>query len=125
MFWTLLAIAVFGALGCLARYGVTLVVKGTLGGGFPYATLFINVVGAFLMGFLLILTIERLTIGPHLRAGILTGFLGGFTTFSTYALETVLLAEQGSPGKSVLYVALSTMIGVFAAFAGAYIGRLL
>jgi fluoride exporter len=60
----------------------------------------INVLGCFLMGFLFIETIERLTISPYLRIGILTGFLGGFTTFSTFAMETLLLAEQGEEGKS-------------------------
>ena len=75
------------------------------------------------MGFLFIETLERLTISPHLRIGILTGFLGGFTTFSTFAMEMLLLAEQGEAAKSALYGALSLGLGFLAAFSGAYIAR--
>jgi CrcB protein len=83
----------------------------------------INVLGSFLMGFLFIETLERLTFAPHVRIGILTGFLGGFTTFSTFAMETLLLAEQGESAKSALYVFLSVGLGLSAAFGGAYIAR--
>jgi fluoride exporter len=118
-----LAIAIGGTLGCWARYAMTNLVQAIYGRDFPYATLSINVLGSFLMGFLFIETLERLTISPQLRIGILTGFLGGFTTFSTFAMETLLLAEQGEAAKSVLYVALSIALGLFAAFGGAYIAR--
>lgn len=118
-----LAIAIGGTLGCWARYAMTDLIQTIYGRDFPYATLSINVLGSFLMGFLFIETIERLMISPHLRIGILTGFIGGFTTFSTFAMETLLLAEQGETGKSVLYVALSLSLGLIAAFGGAYIAR--
>lgn len=118
-----LAIAVGGTLGCWARYAMTNLVQAIYGRDFPYATLSINVLGSFLMGFLFIETLERLTISPQLRIGILTGFLGGFTTFSTFAMETLLLVEQGDTGKSILYVALSLVLGVLAAVGGAYIAR--
>jgi fluoride exporter len=118
-----LAIAIGGTLGCWARYAMTDLVQTIYGREFPYATLAINILGSFLMGFLFIETIERLTISPYLRIGILTGFLGGFTTFSTFAMETLLLAEQGEEAKSVLYVALSLVLGLVAAFGGAYIAR--
>ena len=118
-----LAIAIGGTLGCWARYGMTLLIQAIWGREFPVATLSINVLGSFLMGFLFIETLERLTIGPHLRIGVLTGFLGGFTTFSTFAMESLLLAEQGEPGKSALYVLLSVGLGLLAAFGGASIAR--
>lgn len=118
-----LAIAIGGTLGCWARYAMTNLVQAIYGREFPFATLSINVLGSFLMGFLFIETLERLTISPQLRIGILTGFIGGFTTFSTFAMETLLLAEQGEAAKSVLYVALSIALGLFAAFGGAYIAR--
>lgn len=121
--WAYLAIAIGGILGCWARYAMTDLVQTIYGRDFPYATLAINVLGSFLMGFLFIETIERLTISLYLRIGILTGFLGGFTTFSTFAMETLLLAEQGEQVKSVLYVALSLVLGLVAAFGGAYIAR--
>ena len=118
-----LAIAIGGTLGCWARYAMTNLVQAIYGRDFPYATLSINVLGSFLMGFLFIETLERLTISPHFRIGILTGFLGGFTTFSTFAMETLLLAEQGEAGKSALYAALSLVLGLMAAFGGAFIAR--
>lgn len=118
-----LAIAIGGTLGCWARYAMTNLVQAIYGREFPYATLSINVLGSFLMGFLFVETLERLTIGPHFRTGVLTGFLGGFTTFSTFAMETLLLAEQGETTKSVLYATLSLLLGLLGAFFGAYIAR--
>jgi CrcB protein len=118
-----LAIAIGGVLGCWARYAMTNLVQAIYGRDFPYATLSINVLACFLMGFLFVETLERLTISPVLRIGILTGFIGGFSTFSTFAMETLLLAEQGESGKSVLYVALSLLLGMMATFGGVYIAR--
>jgi fluoride exporter len=121
--WTYIAIAIFGIFGCWARYGMTNLVQTIYGRDFPYATLSINVGGSFLMGFLFIETLERLTISPEMRTGILTGFLGGYTTFSTFEMETLLLVEQGDALKALLYVALSVVLGFVAAFFGAYIAR--
>lgn len=121
--WTYLAIAIGGTLGCWARYAMTNLVQAIYGRDFPYATLSINVLGSFLMGFLFIETLERLTISPQLRIGILTGFLGGFTTFSTFAMETLLLAERGEAAKGLLYAGLSLVFGFLGAFGGAYIAR--
>jgi CrcB protein len=118
-----IAIAIGGVLGCWARYAMTNLVQAIYGRDFPYATLSINVLACFLMGFLFVETLERLTISPVLRIGILTGFLGGFSTFSTFAMETLLLAEQGDANKSVLYVALSIFLGMLATFGGAFIAR--
>jgi fluoride exporter len=121
--WTYIAIAIFGTLGCWARYGMTNLVQAIYGREFPIATLTINVGGSFLMGFLFIETLERLTVSPELRTGILTGFLGGYTTFSTFEMEIFLLVEQGAPIKAVLYLILSVFLGFAAAFFGAYIAR--
>ncbi len=118
-----IAIAIGGVLGCWARYAMTNLVQTIYGRDFPYATLSINVLACFLMGFLFVETLERLTISPVLRIGILTGFIGGFSTFSTFAMETLLLAEQGDANKSVLYVVLSIFLGMLATFGGAFIAR--
>lgn len=118
-----IAIAIGGVLGCWARYAMTNLVQTIYGRDFPYATLSINVLACFLMGFLFVETLERLTISPVLRVGILTGFIGGFSTFSTFAMETLLLAEQGDAKKSVLYVVLSIFLGMLATFGGAFIAR--
>jgi CrcB protein len=118
-----LAIAIGGTLGCWSRFAMTGLIQSICGRAFPYATLTINVLGSFLMGFLFVATLERLAIGPNIRIGVLTGFLGGFTTFSTFAMETLLLAEQGEAIKSALYVTLSLVLGVLGAFFGVYIAR--
>jgi CrcB protein len=121
--WTYIAIAIGGTLGCWARYAMTSLVQTIYGNAFPYATASINLLGSFAMGFLFIETLERLTMAPELRTGILTGILGGFTTFSTFEMETLLLVEQGSFAKAVAYVALSVGLGFAGAFGGAYIAR--
>ncbi|WP_089174958.1 fluoride efflux transporter CrcB [Bosea sp. AS-1] len=121
--WTYLAIAFFGVLGCWARFAQTNLVQAVYGRDFPYATLSINVMACFAMGFLFIETLERLTISPTLRTGILTGFIGGYSTFSTFEMETLLLAEGGEILKAVIYVVISVVLGFVAAFAGAYIAR--
>lgn len=121
--WTYIAIAIGGTLGCWARFAQTNLVQAVYGRDFPYATMSINVIGSFVMGFLFIETLERLTLSPALRTGILTGVLGGYTTFSTFEMETVLLAEGGEVLKAALYVFLSVGLGFLGAFGGAYIAR--
>jgi fluoride exporter len=121
--WTYIAIAVGGTLGCWARYAMTNLVQAIYGRDFPYATLSINLLGSFLMGFLFIETLERLTISPALRAGVLTGVLGGYTTFSTFEMESLLLVEQGEPMRAAFYIVLSVGLGFLCAFGGAYIAR--
>jgi CrcB protein len=118
-----LAVAIGGILGCWARYLMTNVVQTLIGRDFPYATLSINVIGSFLMGFLFVATLDRWVVGPYVRVGILTGFLGGFTTFSTFSMETLLLAEQGEAIKAAAYVLLSVGLGLAAAIGGAFIAR--
>ena len=121
--WTYVAIAIGGTLGCWARYTQTSLVQAVFGRDFPLATLSINVIGSFLMGFVFILTLERLSVPPTVRVGVLTGVLGGYTTFSTFEMEALLLAENGEFLKAALYVILSVVIGFAAAFGGAYIAR--
>src|SRR5487761_498872 len=105
--WTYLGVAAGGIVGCCARYGVTQLVQLVYGKNFPVATLIINILGCFLMGFLFFETLDRLSISPTLRTAILTGGLGGFTTFSTFTMETFLLFEDGEIGYSVMYLFLS------------------
>ena len=107
----------------LGQFAQTNLVQAVYGRDFPFATMSINVIGSFLMGFLFIETLERLTLPPALRTGILTGMLGGYTTFSTFEMETLLLAEDGELLKAALYVVLSVGLGFAAAFGGAYIAR--
>lgn len=119
----LLAIAVGGTLGCWGRYGLTALLQAVYGREFPVATLSVNVLGCFAMGFLFVVTLEHVSLAPGVRTGLLTGGLGGFTTFSTFAVETLLLFEEGEPARAVLYVLLSVVAGLAAALAGAYLAR--
>jgi len=121
--WTYLAIAFFGILGCWARFAQTNLVQTVYGRDFPYATMSINIMGSFIMGFLFIETLERLTFSPALRTGILTGFIGGYTTFSTFEMEAFLLVDRGEPLKAALYMFLSVGLGFLAALGGAYIAK--
>jgi fluoride exporter len=118
-----LAVAIGGTFGCWARYGVTVVVTRLCGLGFPYATLSINILGSFLMGLLFVIGVERMGMGQLLRVGLLTGLLGGFTTFSAFSVETLVLIEQGHAGRAALYVVLSVAVGLLACLGGATIAR--
>jgi len=118
-----MAIAAGGATGAVLRYWVSGQVYAWLGRGFPYGTLTVNVLGSLLMGLLSVLLIERLSLGPEWRAAILIGLLGGFTTFSTFSIETLNLIEAGAHGKALFNTALSVMLCVAAAWVGVIAGR--
>lgn len=92
---TLSAIALFGALGCLSRYLLSNWVLERAGSGFPYGTLAVNLVGAYLIGLIMEFAIRSTQLSPTLRTGIVIGFLGGLTTFSTFSYETFRLLESG------------------------------
>jgi len=121
--WNYLAVALGGAFGCCARLGVNQLVHERLGQIFPFATLIINVAGCLAMGFLFFYTLEQVSINPALRLGIVTGVLGGFTTFSAFGIETLLLVEDGKLAQAALYVTLSVALGLGAVFIGAYAAR--
>ncbi|MDE2196381.1 MAG: fluoride efflux transporter CrcB [Gammaproteobacteria bacterium] len=121
--WTYLGVAIGGAVGCCARLGLTQLISLVYQRNFPLATFVINILGCFLMGFLFFETLERVSMNPVLRTAMLTGVLGGFTTFSTFSMETLLLAEDGEFVKAGFYILLSVMVGLLAAFCGAYIAR--
>src|SRR5687767_3911179 len=93
---TVVGIAVAGALGALARYGLEGVVSRRSPGAFPWGTFVVNVTGAFVLGFLFTLMTERLETAPWLRSTVTIGFLGAYTTFSTLAFESYRLGEDGA-----------------------------
>ena len=121
--WNYIAVALGGAFGCCARLGVNQLVHERLGQAFPFATLIINVAGCLAMGFLFFYTLEQVSISPTLRLGIITGVLGGFTTFSAFGIETLLLTEDGKLAQAALYVMLSVVVGIGAVFTGAWLAR--
>ncbi|OYV30238.1 MAG: camphor resistance protein CrcB [Thiomonas sp. 20-64-9] len=120
---TYVFIALFAIIGAFARYGQSIVVQGVLGRSFPFATLSINVLGSFLMGFLFFETLERINVSPELRTGILTGGLGAYTTFSTFSLESLNLIENGEMVKAGLYIGASVVLSIAAAIFGAFLSR--
>jgi CrcB protein len=121
----ILAIAGGGAVGAVARFLVSTGVYRLFGRDFPWGTLAVNVFGSFGMGLLFVLLLERSLIGPEARAAILVGFLGSFTTFSTFSLETLTLVEQGEMLRALLNVAASVLLCVAACWAGIITARAL
>ncbi|MCU7890185.1 MAG: fluoride efflux transporter CrcB [Candidatus Thiodiazotropha sp. (ex Ustalcina ferruginea)] len=119
----LIAIASGGAIGALFRFWVANGVYGLLGREFPYGTLVVNVLGSVVMGFLYVLLLERTTVSPELRGALLIGFLGAFTTFSTFSIETINLLEQAELLKAGLNILLSVTACVMACWFGLVLGR--
>lgn len=118
-----LSIALGGAVGSLLRFWVSTGVYGLLGRGFPYGTLAVNLIGSFLMGLLFALLTERMAASPEARALLLIGFLGGFTTFSSFSIETFNLIEQAEYLKAVTNAVLSVVVCLFLTWLGLLIGR--
>lgn len=109
---TLAQVAAGGAIGASARYVVNVTAGRLLGTGFPYATLFVNVAGSFLMGLLVVLLAEKS--GNRLAPFLMTGVLGGFTTFSAFSLDTITLYERGQTSLALVYVAGSVLLSLAA-----------
>lgn len=113
----------FGVFGVLSRYYMDLGVSKVLGPPFPYGTFFINLIGAFVIGMIYVLGVERVAISEDIRIGLMVGFLGGFTTFSSYCLDVIRLIENDKYGYAIIYAALSTFLGFAATFSGMFLIR--
>ena len=118
-------IAVFGAAGAISRYWVDSQLGDLTHSQFPWGTFAINVVGAFALGLLIAVTTERLIPDPSWRVALGVGYLGSFTTFSTFAYESVRLAEGGAVGLALVNSVGMVALGMLAAFTGLAIGRAL
>jgi CrcB protein len=114
----LLLIAVFGAIGTLARYGLQGLVQVKMGSTFPYGTLAINLTGCFFLGLIGQFTLNRMVISPELRMAIAVGFFGAYTTFSSFGWETGKMLEAGEWLWATTYVASSVVLGLFLSVAG-------
>lgn len=120
---TLLGVAVAGALGALARYGLGSFISERYAGAFPLGTFVINVSGSFVLGFLFVVLTERAGLSPALRTSVTVGFLGAYTTFSTFSLETYRLVEDGALGTAALNALGSLAVGLVAVWLGVSLGR--
>ena len=116
MLTSLLHVALGGALGASARYLVGVGAVRLLGHGFPWATLVVNVLGSLAMGALVVLWAQK--DATRLAPLLITGLLGGFTTFSAFSLDAVTLYERGQVGAAAGYVAVSVVFSIGALFAG-------
>lgn len=119
-----LAVAAGGALGACARYGVGHFAFRLFGSGFPVGTLFVNVAGSLLMGMLIEVMALRWSPSPELRVLMVTGFLGAFTTFSTFSLDAAVQIQKGAYMVAGGYIFVSVALSIIGLFAGLYIMRM-
>jgi CrcB protein len=122
MMGTILQVAIGGALGATLRFGINAATLRVFGAAFPVGTLGVNVLGSALMGLGVALLLEK-AMAPRLAPLLMTGLLGGFTTFSAFSLDTVALVERGEPWRALLYVSLSLSLSLLALVAGLALGR--
>jgi len=114
----LLFIGLAGLVGTLARFGVSDVIAKRFTSSFPLATLVVNLIGCLLAGFLFQLVQERLALNAVAGAALMIGFLGGFTTFSAFGLQTFVLIRDGAIGVALFNVLLSNLLGVLMVWVG-------
>ncbi|MGW8283525.1 MAG: fluoride efflux transporter CrcB [Gemmatimonadota bacterium] len=113
-------VALGGALGAVARYGLSGWVQGLTAGTFPWGTLVVNILGCFLLGFAF-RVLQLSALSPALRGALTVGLLGAFTTFSTFSLEAVGLIQDGQWARASGYLGGSVALGLVAVFAGLWI----
>jgi CrcB protein len=122
---TVIGIAIAGAFGALARYGLEGAVSRRTSGAFPWGTFVVNISGAFVLGLVFTVLTEHLTVQPWVRSTATIGFLGAYTTFSTFSFETYRLVEDGAVGLALANALGSLAAGLVAVYAGIVLGRAL
>ncbi|MGV1869353.1 fluoride efflux transporter CrcB [Agrobacterium rosae] len=118
-------VAIGGAIGSIARYLVGVWSVRLAGPNFPWGTLTVNVVGAFLIGLTVEVIARRFDASSEMRVFLVTGVIGGFTTWSSFTLDAVVLFERGEIGLSAVYLGASLLVSFAAIFAGLALGRAL
>ncbi|MBR9843699.1 MAG: fluoride efflux transporter CrcB [Rhodobacteraceae bacterium] len=121
MLTNLIYVAIGGAAGASLRYASGLGITRLFGHGFPLGVIAVNILGSFLMGAFVVLAAQRSL--THLSPLVMTGFLGGFTTFSAFSLEAVTLFERGQTGAAAFYVIISVVGSIAALFTGLWMAR--
>ena len=119
----ILSVAVGGALGAVCRYLLGNFISRMSGSALPWGTFAINIIGCFCMGLLMTLIVERGLLPAAWRLFLCVGLLGGFTTFSTFSNDGLILMKQGFYGLFATYTLLSILLGIFAALGGSIVGR--
>lgn len=119
----LIAIASGGAMGALARYGLTVGFTRWLGPGFPYGTLVANVLGSFIIGVLYLLIVERMLLSVEWRGLLMVGFLGALTTLSSLSLEIILLMQQAAYAKAIMHMLLNIGLSLGATVFGIMLAK--
>lgn len=119
-----LIIALGGALGAVGRYWLTTLAERMHPGLFPLGTFLVNLLGSLLIGILFVLLVEKIQLAEHYRPLLMIGFLGAFTTFSTFSMDALLLLEQGLYSMAAGYVLASVTTGILAAWLGMSMTRL-
>lgn len=122
---TLFAIGIGGFFGAVSRYLVASQISIWTGADFPFGTLTVNAIGSFCLGFLSRFFIEHLIVEEVVRIGLLVGFLGAFTTFSTFSYETVILIQEGDLAKAFLSIISNVFICITLCFLGFQIAKIL
>jgi CrcB protein len=117
------AIMLGGAFGAAMRYLVSNGIYSLLGREFPYGTLAVNVMGSFFMGMLTIILLERGEVDPLVKLALLVGFLGAFTTFSTFSLDTLALLNEGALSRAFLNMITNVFVCLFATWLGMVIAK--
>ncbi|MBP7961746.1 MAG: fluoride efflux transporter CrcB [Caldilineaceae bacterium] len=118
-----LVIALGAALGANARYFVGQWAGERFGSAYPYGTFLVNVTGSLVLGFLLTLGMGKINLSPELRLFLAVGFLGSYTTFSSYAVESFALFQGGSPWGALINVAGNNLVGLICALLGVYLAK--
>ncbi|MBK8465547.1 MAG: fluoride efflux transporter CrcB [Chloracidobacterium sp.] len=119
----ILSVAIGGSLGAVARHLINISPLATVFDKFPFPTFVINIVGSFLIGFLMIIFADKMEVNENLRMAIIVGFLGAFTTFSTFEMEVFGLMRERQLLIAFLYLFLSVLLGYLGVMAGVALGR--
>lgn len=122
MHW--LAVAIGGALGAMARYGISGWIFDSTSHKFPYATLSVNVMGSLVMGVLFVLILEKGALPPEMRSLLMIGFLGAFTTFSTFSLDALGLWQNGHLFMALIYILATVILCLIAISSSVWLTRL-